>query len=127
MKHAARLPVHTPARIFLGTQPIFEFNRPRVQMVIDKIVRGLYFYSLGRRLAPDCSVASFVLNPPLSQEFQTEISKLPLRDVGDGSVFSYRFIASENEIGSTFWFLMFFNRSLFVTQTEPNKSVEPTS
>jgi hypothetical protein len=127
MKHAARLPVHTPAGIFLGTQPVFKFDRPRVQAVIDKIVRGLYIYNLGRRLTPDCSVAEFILNPPLSPKFQTEICTLPLRDVGGGSVFSYRFVESQDEIGSTFWFLMFFNRVLFVTQTEPNKRVELTS
>jgi hypothetical protein len=127
MKHAARLPVHTRAGIFLGAQPVFKFNRPRVQAVIDKIVRGLYLYNIGRRLAPECSVAEFILNPPLSPEFQTDICKLPLRDVGGGSVFSYRFVESQDEIGSAFWFLMFFNRALFVTQTEPNKKVEPTS
>jgi hypothetical protein len=123
MKHAARLPVNTPAGIFLGTQPMFQFDRPRVQVVINKIVRGLYHYNLQRTLPPDYVVADFRLNPRLTPEFQTEISKLPLRDVGDGSVFSYRFIESEDQVGLAFWFLMFFNRVLFITQTEPNLPV----
>ena len=127
MKYADRLSVSTPAGIFVGTQPVFQFDRPRVQVVINKIVRGLYHYNLQRTFPPDYIVADFRLNPRLTPEFQTEICKLPLRDVGDGSVFSYRFIESEDEVGVTLWFLMFFNRVLFITQTEPNPQFPKTT
>lgn len=118
MKRSCRLPVHTPAGIYLGTQPVFEFDQLRVQAVIEKTVKGLYFHHTGRRLPPDCSVADFILNPRLSTKCLTEICSLPLLDVGDGSVFSYRFIESEHQNGLSIWFLMFFNRVLFITQTE---------
>ncbi len=124
MSRARHLPVRTPAGIYLDTQPAFEFDRPRVQAVIDKIVRGLYLHCTGRHLTKDCIVQDFLLNPHLSPEFQREICKLPLRDVGDGSVFSYRFIESDDVHSVSFWFLMFFNRTLFVTLAEPNPLVE---
>lgn len=62
-----------------------------------------------------------MLNPPLQKEFQDKICKLPLLDVGDGGVFSYRFNESEVQPGLTLWLLMFFNRTLFITQTEANR------
>jgi hypothetical protein len=72
--------------------------------VINKIVRGLYRHNLRRTLPPDYLIADFRLNPLITPEFQTEICKLPLRDVEDASVFSYRFIESEDQVGLAFWF-----------------------
>ncbi|MGH8718439.1 MAG: hypothetical protein ACREV0_05785 [Burkholderiales bacterium] len=89
--------------------------------MIDKIVKGLYLHNLGRRLPEHAAVGDFLLNPPLQKEFQDTICTLPLRDVGDGGAFSYRFIESDVQPDLSFWFLMFFNRTLFVTQTEPNR------
>lgn len=131
MSRSGRIPVRTPTGLYVGTQPVFEYVRPRVQAVIDKIVKGLYFHNLRRRLPAHAVVADFILRqagvdgvaPPVQTDLQAAICTLPLRKVGDGSVFSYRFFESDVQPGRSRWFLMFFNRTLFDTCTGPNQPV----
>src|SRR5277367_3591203 len=76
--------------ICVGRVPTFTFDRPRIQAVIDKIVRGLFFKHANRRLADDYSVEEFVFCPKIETPLQGVIMELPLFNIGDGSVFSYR-------------------------------------
>lgn len=119
MKGATRVDVHSEGGIYLGKKPAFYFDRPRIQAVIDKTVRGLYFRELDTVLPKDAMVANFVLNPLFKDDFRREICSLPLNDIGNG-VFSYRYWADETMLEESFWFLMFFDKTLFFTKTERN-------
>jgi hypothetical protein len=120
MSSIRRVDVHSAGGIYLGQVPEFPFNRSRIQVVIDKIVRGLFFKNTKHRLATDYVVADFHYNPPIQASLQNAITRLPLFTVGDGSVFSYCFSLSDTAESESYWFLMFYNdTSLFVTQTNP--------
>ena len=95
MSSIRRVDVHSAGGIYLGRAPAFPFNRFRIQVVIDKIVRGLFFKHTKRRLATDYVVADFHYNPPIQASLQNAITRLPLFTVGDGSVFSYCFCLSD--------------------------------
>ena len=87
--------------------------------MIDKIVRGLFWFHTKQRLAVDTIVEDYILNPEIEKPLQDEISKLTLFNVGDGSVFSYCF-AMDLPTQESVWFLMFYNdTTLFVTSTTP--------
>ena len=120
MKGATRVDVHSEGGIYLGRQPAFLFDRSRIQVVIDKTVRGLYYHERGIALPTNAIVGSFVLNPIFHDKFKEVICSLPLRDVGDG-VFSYRYWVSNETPEESFWLLMFFDKTLFLTRTEPNR------
>ena len=125
MKSIRRVDVHSVGGIYLGQAPEFSFNRSRIQVVIDKIVRGLFFKHTKRRLATDYVVADFHYKPPIQESSQEAITRLPLFTVGDGSVFSYCFCLSDVAKSESYWFLMFYNdTSLFVTQTTPKPPQE---
>jgi hypothetical protein len=118
MQSIRRVKIHTPAGIYLGTTPVFNYDRPRIQVIIDKTVRGLFLKHAKRRLPNDCAVEDFCYMPILDSSSQQMIGELPLFTVGDGTVFSYRYHLSNEDLFESYWFLMFYNdTSLFVTQT----------
>jgi hypothetical protein len=118
MRSVHRVDVHSQGGIYLGREPAFTFDRPRIQVVIDKIVRGLFLKHTKRRLASDYVVEDFLYNPPIQPTLQQAITQLPLVNVGDGSVFSYSCCLPDAAGFESYWFLMFYNdTSLFVTQT----------
>jgi len=122
MKSAVWVDINSPGGIYNGRGRALPFDRSRIQAVIDKVVRGLFFKHLGRRLSAGWLVDDFLYKPSVRGEFQNAILKLPLYDVGDGSVFSYRCHFSDSS-DESFWFLMFYNdTSLFITQTSSSIS-----
>jgi len=125
MKGATKVDFNSKGGTYLGQRPAFEYNRIRVQNVINKIVRGLYYHEQKSILPKNAEVRDFVLNPIFDDEFKNIICTLPLFDVGN-SVFSYRFFISEKTLEESFWFLMFFDKTLLFIKTEPNTALHPT-
>lgn len=121
MKGATHVDVHSEGGIYLGKQPAFHFDRGRIQTVIDKTIRGLYFKKLRVILPKDVVVANFVLNPIFNDEMKNAICSLPLNNIGNG-VFSYRYWVEDTMPEESFWLLMFFDKILFFAKTEPNNA-----
>jgi hypothetical protein len=118
LKSVRQADVHSESGVYLGRGPAFTFDRPRIQTVIDKIVRGLFFKHANRRLANDYSVEEFAYCPKIETPLQEVIMELPLFNVGDGSVFSYRHHIADETSSESFWFMMFYNdTTLFVART----------
>jgi hypothetical protein len=78
LKSVQKVAVHSESGVHLGHAPIFRFDRPRVQAVMDKIVRGLFFKHTNRRLAIDYVVQDFLYRPEIEKPLQDDIAKLPL-------------------------------------------------
>jgi hypothetical protein len=118
IRSVQQMDVHSAGGIDLGQAPAFSFDCPRIQVVIDKIVRGLFFKHTKRRLATDYVVEDFLYNPAIQVPLQEAITCLPLFTVGDASVFSYRFCLPDAAGSESYWFLMFYNdTSLFMVRT----------
>lgn len=121
MQGARFVDVASPGGIWLGKRPAFEFDRPRIQAVIDKTVRGLYFHEFCERLV-DARVEDFRLNPyEFTDEDKAYLTSLPVRDVAP-DVFSYRCERDLAEPRHAGWLLMFFfPKTLFFTLTTPSE------
>ena len=118
LKSVRKVDIHSEGGIYLGKAPVFKIDRPRVQAVIDKIVRGLFFKHTNRRLAAGYIVEDYLYHPKVEKPLQDVIIELPLVNIGDGSTFSYRYHISDTNESESFWFLMFYNdTSLFITKT----------
>ena len=125
MKSVRWIDLRSEGGIYLGRAPAFPFDRPRVQAVINKIVRGLYFKHTKHRLAPDYIVERFLYNPMVEESFQEVIARLPLHNLGDGTVFSYRYYVPDAAEFESFWFLMFYNdTSFFITHTSSASNLQ---
>jgi hypothetical protein len=112
--------VRSQEGIIIGRVPELSFNGSRIQAVIDKIVRGLFFNHMRKRLNSKCVVEDFSLNPPIGEALQGLIATLPLFNIGDGSVFSYSYWFPDPATCESYWFLMFYNdTTLFVAHAAP--------
>lgn len=109
--------VFSDGGIYLGTQPGFKFNRPRVQIEIEHICRGLFFHHFKRSLPLEYKIVDFIHYPKIGEKMQRIISSLPLHDIGDGSVFSYKFLICSEDSNVVMWFLMFLNHSLLMVMS----------
>lgn len=110
--------IRSEGGIYLGHAPAFPIDRPRIQTVIEKIVKGLYYKHNKQRLPDDQVVAPYLYNPAIEKPFQEAIAALPLYNIGDGSVFSYRYCVGDGPNRLNYWFFMFYNDStFFITQT----------
>ena len=120
LKSVERVDVLSPGGIYLGCRRALGFDRNRIQAVIDKLVRGLFFKHTKHRLATNYVVDEFLYNPPLEKPLLDALLQVPLFKIGDGSVFSYRYHLPDPGGFESYWFLMFYNdTSLFNTQTLP--------
>lgn len=107
--------------IHLGRARAFPADEPRIQAVIEKIIRGLYYHHKRQILPHHYLVEEYSRNPELPEEFLRIMSSLPLHEIGEnGSVFGYRYLMDDQVDGHSFWFLMFFERTLFISRTIPH-------
>lgn len=128
MKSMRWTDVRSQGGVYLGRAPAFPIDRPRIQTVIEKIVKGLYFKHKKRRLPADQVVDRYLYNPPIENPFQEEIVKVPLHNVGDGTVFSYRYCMGDGPDFLSYWFLMFYNdTTFFIVQTSPASNPQVNS
>lgn len=113
--------------IYLGTMMGFSVNMERINRVIERTVRGLYFHEWKRRLPEDhivdvfCADTLIGLPPENLTHFQQTII-LPLASVDPKiiapGVFSYRFLVAADGPASA-WALTFYDRKTFLAITTP--------
>lgn len=118
MKKAKKVDVYSLGGIYLGRQPAFEYSRQRIQTVINKIVRGLFFKETKLLLGPNYIVEPFVFEPPFDEKVISGIRTLPLKSVGDGQIFSYRYLCDKIDRRISCWLLMFFSEKLIASFTK---------
>ncbi len=105
--------VHSESGNFLGTQPAFRLEVDRVNRVLRKMVRGLFFHEFGRRLPvgdgqlwveikPDPKLLD---KPPLAW-VRSNLAP-PAKVLGD--VFVYRYFALNDAPDTTAWLLGFYD------------------
>ena len=112
-----RVNLFSEGGIYIEKGYIFECNKKRVQAVIEKIVRGLYFHEKGFPLNKQCCVANFTLNPSYDENTIDSICLLPIKKIGDGKAFLYRYLLHPKEPNITVWFLVFFESTLISATT----------
>lgn len=108
------VPIRTPAGQYLGDAPAMSAPEDRINPVLWKIVKGLYYHRRGDLL--EGVGFSAWCNP---SDVQSELWKtLPHADVG-GEAFSYWHAIAEDDPRQTIWWLAFYRRVLFIVISEP--------
>jgi len=118
-KSVISVDIYSDGGIFLGHSPAFKFDRPRIQKVVEKIVKGLYWHNEGCRLSDNYFVKDFILDPkPPSEEIRKAVLSLPFAAVGKGKVFCYHRCKYSKDDGIAAWFLWFFMKTLILAITD---------
>jgi hypothetical protein len=112
--------VHSQGGIILGNATAIEIDTSRVNRVLRKIARGLFFHRYGRRYAgPTDFWAEIKPAPELTEKplFQ-RLLREPSKTLGP-SVFEYKLAAAEDNPERTLWAMMFYDCILAIACTGP--------
>lgn len=110
--------LHTPTGVYLGEATTFVADSDRVNPVLEKIVRGLYW----RHRATDVGEVRFdcTFISPLTMWKLPDIKQALNSDVHTiGDVLTYRFGIPEDAPDVSMWALTFYSKAIFVVATIP--------
>lgn len=109
--------IYTPAGIYVATGGTIALDTPRINRVLTKMVRGLYFYEFGCPLPQDATV--FVEIKPQGEHLQwppvQAALAAPAKALAD--VFSYRVWVLPERATCTSWALGFYDAVLAIAIT----------
>jgi hypothetical protein len=118
----------TAGGLYVGQAHAFTVDWARIDKVMSRIVRGLYFNEFKRRL-PICYPVAVHDVGGLSKHTAPDVLegllKMSLtvisggRGAQMGDSFHYRFLPTREDPNSTFWAMAFFKRIIFVCWTAP--------
>jgi hypothetical protein len=124
----SKKPQYTPAGLYLGQAGVLEIDVARVQNVVSRIIRGLFFVHSGRRLPSTSRVwvlsdwfggdygsdAEFVAS---LQEILAALDTEQVREIGE-RVFRYRYRLGDDGLDQSIWEFSFYAHRHFVGATE---------
>jgi len=119
-----KVPVITPAGLYMEAG-VLDIDPARLQRVISRVIRGLFFHHLSHRLPSDhtINIVSNWFTPDTCEELANEfqqigecLSAAPLIEMGI-NMFSYRYRVDEDEADVSMWWLNFYNHRQFLCVT----------
>ena len=108
----------------------FEIEKPRLQRVVNKIVRGLYWHHNGQRVPDGHVVTPYMWNPNWSEQDKVVFSSIPILSIGSKEVFEYRYGEVEGDRNKVLVAMSFYGASNVVVSTvkpENYQSPQPAS
>jgi len=120
------LPRTTPSGIVTEVSPGFQIHLGRINRVIEKIVRGIYYYKSGSKLPAEYGVGVYEGNGFWEDE-QTQAlitAMSPIEHQGD-DVFTCRYVRDNADPNRIAWLLSFYGRIGFFALTERIVVQEP--
>jgi len=115
MKGARTVDITTPSGIVIGQRHAFDFDRKRLQRIVEKIVKGLYWRNKGKRLGDECYVRDFVLTNQGDFGLPAFDFKSAKWEEVAGGDFRYQFIQVPQDDCLTGWSLEFYRGVIVMT------------
>ncbi len=117
---------YSPKGFYMGEVIKQDIDTGRLDRVPKRIVKGLVYRKLGKRLPDEYFVSAFSVsgetNIPQSLQIITDkLEEQPKTLVGDGSVFTYRHRTHSNNPYISQWLLTFYQKTDFLGFTIPNR------
>jgi len=117
------VPVISKGGIYTGSTPAIKFDRHKMDPIIKKIVRGLYFHQTGELLSSSTKFTWDVVNEeptgPMRQVLEGSQRGLQYTDVFESAYA----IVEETGLEVTAWWLLFYNGLLIVCFTKRIKEL----
>ena len=125
-----RIPVHTPAGLYIGQAGTFDVDLTRLGRVTNRIVKGLFFEEFHRRLPQTHDVRSFAESGlrDINSEQRADLSRIIASILGGDhrmsgeNVFEYWFKVTPEDVDTTAWLFRFFGVESFFCVTAPVES-----
>jgi hypothetical protein len=112
----------TEAGIIIGQGGRARYDRKRVQSVINRIVRGMYWHRFGERLPDGYYVDDYIMDVDVDRLPDPILTPLKNSDPFETAdkVYQYQMLADANEPACTVFFCRFFENTTFLTFTLPD-------
>lgn len=116
--------ISTESGIYLGNAPILDVDWSRVERVVGRIVKGLFYKEKSFVLPSDCMSEAKTISTKTKEDMEIVQHILqPLatekETIIGNKVFSYRFIFHEEIDYQTSWLLVFYENFFFLGSTFP--------
>lgn len=122
LKSISRKPAYTDSGIFNGNKASYNVDFSRLDAVVERIIRGLFYHHSGYRLPETHLPKSFAvegltdpkfwLDPQMRKPIELAASQ-PTNILGN-SVFGYKFIRLGDDIDASIWLMSFYLKVFFV-------------
>jgi hypothetical protein len=104
----------SPAGIYFGSRLAHKIDYPRLDRVVLKTIKGLYFLEFSLPLAQDASVQCKWLNTPaLAADTKSYLQYARLGRHGWPGVFEYKVAYLPEQSDKSIWFMLFFDYALW--------------
>jgi hypothetical protein len=115
--------VFTTAGLFLGEQPVFTVDYGRLERVLSKVIRGLYYHHTKMRLKMEYSI-KIIVEDDLKLQTQSiknfikskilyHIDQTALCEIGKNT-FNYKFLLTKEDKYAGAWILRFYGKVHFL-------------
>lgn len=127
-KRLREVPQFTASGIYVGHAPVFEVDWPRMERVLQNIVRGIYYAAVGAPLPADCIIRVISVT---TEESATRIRPIvdcmcDWQGFGD-DVFACRYVTSATFPNVIKCLMRFYRKSLFFGEAIPADFFEQQS
>jgi len=113
--------VRTRAGIIIGKQPVVQFDRPRIERVLSRIIRGLYYYEYSHPLPTDYDVYTIIDQfGEKSAEVHSDGPFPRAKWVAD-KMFLYTHLKTKEDPYVSVWLCAFYEKVSFIGFTGINK------
>jgi hypothetical protein len=117
-----RVPTYTQAGLYLGHQVACYVDLSRLDTVVARIIKGLFYHHVGRRLPDTHTSKSFAVDSLMDQDFRKDptirkpieaLSTQPAYTIGNG-IFSYKYYLLDDDPDSSIWLISFYLKVFFI-------------
>ena len=128
-------PTYNQSGIYLGCKGTYNVDLERLDRVIERIIKGLFFHHYGKPLPKEYSAKSFsvdglidhsVWKLPDTKLILKEIKRYRSINIGD-NVFAYKFFRLQEDENVTFWLITFYSRVNFLGFTLKESDIQKNS
>lgn len=122
-KNLRAIELNTPQGIYLGKQMAITYDESRLSKVVQKIVRGLYFFEHDEIFAKENPIKTKFLRTQQDIDYLAEkCASLPYGKRQWSDIFEYRCGRVEEAKEMSIWILRFFGKNCFwaLTDTKPD-------
>jgi hypothetical protein len=125
--------VASPGGILLGVAPGYNVNLRRLDRVVARVVKGLFFHELEHRLSTTYEAVAYAEDGLRDLDAATRdrlreycgIATSQLQKNVGRDVFSYWHVATQEDSNATFWVMTFYKSTAFIALTGPRDKLPP--
>ena len=117
--------LRSPSGVYLGDADALKFPKRRINPVVKRIVRGLYWHHYGRSLLPD--IDFLVVKDPDISGIVDIIQNHTILSSVEAETFQYRYGVAVEDPDQSVWLLRFYGATTFLVFTGEEEAEFPGS